>query len=402
MPETAMTEGWARVAFGDVVRQVQDRVDPDKAGLERFVAGEHMDTDDLRIRRYGTIGNGYLGPAFHMRFKPGQVLYGSRRTYLRKVAVADFEGITANTTFVVESKDPGVLLPDLLPFIMQTEPFHEHSRKQSKGSVNPYVNYSDLTWYEFALPPLDEQRRIAGLVGAVEVLINSLLTLAAEAERTYLACVFHVFTPHMNAGRAPSALTPLGTPWVSKRIDECFELQLGKMSSKKAREGQEQTVYIKNNNVLWDRFVLEDLPQMSFSPAERQKFSLRPGDLVVCEGGEIGRAAIWTDVGREVVYQKALHRLRPIEDVVMPRFLLHYLRYCANAGELKKIATGTTILHLPQESLGALRFPFPDWESQHVLVEQLDLVTRAIERARERADELRSVKAMLLQRVLTR
>ncbi len=103
-----------------------------------------MDTDDLRIRRWGDIGGDYLGPAFHMRFKPGQVLYGSRRTYLRKVAVADFEGICANTTFVFESKDPTVLLPELLPFIMQTEAFHDHSIKQSKGSVNPYVNFSDL------------------------------------------------------------------------------------------------------------------------------------------------------------------------------------------------------------------------------------------------------------------
>ena len=93
MGHRSVKAGWTRVAFGDMVRQVKDRVDPVKAGLERYVAGEHMDTDDLRIRRWGEIGAGYLGPAFHMRFRPGQVLYGSRRTYLRKVAVADFEGI---------------------------------------------------------------------------------------------------------------------------------------------------------------------------------------------------------------------------------------------------------------------------------------------------------------------
>ena len=68
------------VKFGDVVRQVKDKVDPQTAGLERYVAGEHMDTDNLHIRRWGEVGDGYLGPAFHMRFEPGQVLYGSRRT----------------------------------------------------------------------------------------------------------------------------------------------------------------------------------------------------------------------------------------------------------------------------------------------------------------------------------
>jgi type I restriction enzyme S subunit len=79
---TELKPGWQRVKFGEVVRQVKDKVDPATSGLTRFIAGEHMDTDDFRIRRWGEIDDGYLGPAFHMRFKPGQVLYGSRRTYL--------------------------------------------------------------------------------------------------------------------------------------------------------------------------------------------------------------------------------------------------------------------------------------------------------------------------------
>ncbi|WP_052507138.1 restriction endonuclease subunit S [Desulfonatronovibrio magnus] len=180
MPDK-LKKGWTKVAFGDVVRQVRDRVNPEETDIECYVAGEHMDTDDLKIRRWGIIGDGYLGPAFHMRFKPGHVLYGSRRTYLRKVALADFEGITANTTFVLEPKDPSVLLPELLPFIMQTESFHDHSIKQSKGSVNPYVNFSDLAWYEFALPPLDEQRRIAEVLGASYDLYGSMNSLLIDA-----------------------------------------------------------------------------------------------------------------------------------------------------------------------------------------------------------------------------
>ena len=175
---------WTRVAFGDVVRQVKDHVNPATADLRRYVAGEHMDTDDLRIRRWGTVGDGYLGPAFHMRFRPGHVLYGSRRTYLRKVAVADFEGVTANTTFVMETRDPNVLLSELLPFLMATESFHEHSIKKSKGSVNPYVNFSDIAAYDFALPPLDEQRRVANALSAVESLRQRLLDLLDLHETT--------------------------------------------------------------------------------------------------------------------------------------------------------------------------------------------------------------------------
>lgn len=184
MPELAVKRskgGWTTVAFGDVVRQVKDKVDPEESGLERYIAGEHMDTDDLRIRRWGEIGDGYLGPAFHMRFKPGHVLYGSRRTYLRKVAVADFEGITANTTYVLESVDPEVLLPELLPFIMQTEAFSRHSVRESKGSVNPYVNFSDLAWFEFALPPIEEQRQVARILVAARELREKLFMLGNQS-----------------------------------------------------------------------------------------------------------------------------------------------------------------------------------------------------------------------------
>lgn len=161
MNSETLKPGWTKVKFGEVVRQVKDKVDPETSGLERYIAGEHMDTDDLRIRRWGEIGDDYLGPAFNMRFKPGHVLYGSRRTYLRKVARPDFEGVCANTTFVLESKDPKKLLPELLPFVMQMEEFHSYSIKNSKGSVNPYINFSDLAQFKFMLPTLDEQKIIA-------------------------------------------------------------------------------------------------------------------------------------------------------------------------------------------------------------------------------------------------
>jgi len=168
---------WPKVRFGDVVHSVKVDVNPETSGFQRYVAGEHMETDNLHITSWGNIGNGYLGPAFHRKFVKGQVLYGSRRTYLRKVAVAEFDGICANTTLVLEPKD-GSLLPELLPFIMQSESFTEFSIKNSKGSVNPYINWSDLARYEFPLPPLDEQRRIAEILWAVdEVITKNLVTL---------------------------------------------------------------------------------------------------------------------------------------------------------------------------------------------------------------------------------
>jgi type I restriction enzyme S subunit len=183
---SSQSEGWRIVQFGDVVRQVKKKVDPVAAGIERYVGGEHMDTDDLRIRRWGNVGDGYLGPAFNTAFVPGQVLYGSRRTYLRKVAVADFEGVCANTTFVLEPSSSD-LRREFLPYVMTTEQFHEHSIKQSKGSVNPYINYKDLTWYQFALPPTEEQQRIVEAMATLDEAISAHFEACRAVSRVALS-----------------------------------------------------------------------------------------------------------------------------------------------------------------------------------------------------------------------
>ena len=151
----------SRVKFGDVVKDVKINIDRLNNPYEFYVAGDHMDSEDLTTHRKGRFATDDVGPAFIRVFKPGQILYGSRRTYLKKIAVADFEGICANTTFVLETKDPLVLEQRLLPFIMLSKDFTTWSIAKSKGSTNPYVLFSDLADFEFELPPLEEQKVLA-------------------------------------------------------------------------------------------------------------------------------------------------------------------------------------------------------------------------------------------------
>lgn len=165
---------WVKVSLGDVVAHSTESIDPNNGVVTRYVAGEHMETDRFRISSWGDIGDGYLGPAFIRRFHVGQVLYGSRRTYLRKLCVADFEGVCANTTFVLNTKDPQLLLQSYLPYVMTTEEFHSYSVRESKGSVNPYVNWSDIAKYKFSLPPISEQQSLCTLFRQLEDLLDKL------------------------------------------------------------------------------------------------------------------------------------------------------------------------------------------------------------------------------------
>lgn len=153
-----------QVKFGDVVKEVKINIDRTNNPYEYYVAGDHMDSEDLTIHRKGSFATDDVGPAFTRLFKPGQILYGSRRTYLKKVAVADFEGICSNTTFVLETKDESILRQRLLPFIMLTDDFTKWSISKSKGSTNPYILFSDLANYVFELPDIARQDELVELL----------------------------------------------------------------------------------------------------------------------------------------------------------------------------------------------------------------------------------------------
>lgn len=162
----ALKPGWRRVKFGDVVRLSKARSqDPLADGIERYVGLEHLEPGDLRIRRWGSVAEGVT---FTSVFQPGQLLFGKRRAYQRKVAVADFSGVCSGDIYVLETKDAQVLLPELLPFVCQTDAFFDHAVGTSAGSLSPRTNWTSLASYEFLLPPPEEQENIAFLLASAD------------------------------------------------------------------------------------------------------------------------------------------------------------------------------------------------------------------------------------------
>lgn len=175
---------WIPTKFGDVAIQQKGKVDRDNTDLTRYVQGGHMNSEDLHLRSWGVLEDEYLGPAFIRRFDEGDILYGSRRTYLRKVVIAPFSGITSNTTFVIRANEKNID-KRLLPFIMMSEGFTENSVRNSKGSVNPYINWKDIAKYEFLLPPLDQQAQLAKLLWAMDEVIENEKEVLSKADIIY-------------------------------------------------------------------------------------------------------------------------------------------------------------------------------------------------------------------------
>ncbi|MBM4431721.1 MAG: restriction endonuclease subunit S [Chloroflexi bacterium] len=156
--------GWRTVPFGEFVTAVNERVEPSEAADEIYVGLEHLDPQDLHIRWWGK-GSDVIGTK--LRFRKGDLIFGRRRAYQRKLAVAEFDGICSAHAMVVRAR-PDMVLPEFLPFLMMSDHFMNRAVEISVGSLSPTINWTTLKLQEFALPPLDQQRRIAEMLWAVD------------------------------------------------------------------------------------------------------------------------------------------------------------------------------------------------------------------------------------------
>lgn len=171
----------------------------------------------------------------------------------------------------------------------------------------------------------------------------------------------------------------LASPWRRVPLGDVFEMQLGKMLSKAAKRGTSPAFYLGNRHVQWDRVDLSNLEWMDFTRAEREKFNLLPGDLLVCEGGEVGRTALWRGERRDVFFQKAIHRLRVRSGAeVEPAYVLRWMRLAAQTGRFTDFTSQTSISHLTQEQLARVELEMPPFPEQRRIAEILDAADAAI------------------------
>ena len=181
MPETIKETQLFR--FDQMAVQVKDKVEPEEADVDRYVGLEHIDPESLKIRRWGEPSD---VESSKILFRSGDVIFGKRRAYQRKLAVADFDGICSAHAMVLRPKTD-VALEQFLPFFMQSDIFMDRAVKISVGGLSPTINWRDLAKEEFALPPLEEQRRIAEVLQASEAKKVSLGKLRDHAWKTNVA-----------------------------------------------------------------------------------------------------------------------------------------------------------------------------------------------------------------------
>jgi len=264
------------------------------------------------------------------------------------------------------------------------------------------------------VPPIGEQRAIAAFLDRETARIDALvakkerLIALLQEQRTAL------ITRAVTKGLDPTVpMKDSGVEWLGEipalwevaPVYARYEVALGKMLDAKRVTGEFSGLYLRNVDVQWDRVNTEGLPEMDFAPWERDRYSVRPGDLLVCEGGEVGRTAIWRGEIEECFYQKALHRVRPRAERDAPRFFFYLMYMVAKRGVFAGAGNQNTIDHLTAIQLKHYRFPFASEPEQRAIAAFLDRETARIDAlvasVRDAIDRLKELRTALISAAVT-
>lgn len=191
--------GWKKYRFEEMVQNISERVEPRQTDLDVYVGLEHIDPDSLNIKRHGHP-NDVEGTK--LRFYKGDIIFGRRRAYQRKTALATTDGICSAHAMVLRAKED-VIDPLFLPFLFHSKSFIDMAITISVGGLSPTINWKDIAKQEFLLPPKPEQKRLAALLWAADEMIEKekkSLSLSENLYNSKISSIFNNQKKHSNLG----------------------------------------------------------------------------------------------------------------------------------------------------------------------------------------------------------
>lgn len=374
---------WTRVRFGDAIQNVTDRVDdPSAAGVDRYVGLEQLDPGVMTVQRWDSPDK---VAAQKLRFQPGDVIFGRRRAYQKKVAMAEFEGICSAHALVLRAVHDSID-PHFLPVFLSSDYFLERAISISVGSLSPTVNWRDLKLQEFSLPPLDEQKRLADLLWSL------------ERHRTKL----HAESMHLDESRDAVIHSHFPVGGSTVPLGEIAQVTSGITLGPKRKSLPKAIPYLRVANVQRGSLHTDEIKVVGATDAEVGSKGLKRGDVLVVEGHasvkEIGRAAIW-DRDDSPLYQNHLFRLRPTTDL-RAEYLLEWINSSAGRTYIRTVAKSTSGLYTINSTvLKAMPVPLAPRTTQDAMLHAIAQIDGARQRQAAETENLGMLRSALLAEI---
>ena len=335
------------VKLGDVARESRLKWTKSKQDVP-IVGLEHLIPDEIRFDAYDINTDN----TFSKRFVKGQVLFGRRRAYQRKAAIAEFDGICSGDITVIQAIE-GKMLPELLPFIIQTPVFFDYANRGSAGSLSPRVKWEHLADYEFELPPLEEQKILADKLWAAYRLKEAYKKLlVATDEMVKSQFIEMVGDPRNN---------PKG--WPTKRLSELAEYSIG-LTYKPEQICDDGTIVLRSGNIQDGKISFSDIVRVN-APIKESLF-VKEDDILMCSrngsASLVGKVAMIPDINEPMTFGAFMTIIRSAE----AKYLYLYFQ-SQDFRERVSEGKSSTMNQITQKMLDKVEVPFPDKDVRETL-----------------------------------
>lgn len=374
MTEQQLPEGWQMVKFGDIAKHISKRVEPSETELEVYVGLEHLDPDSLKIKRYG-VPSDVAGQK--LLVKKGQIIFGKRRAYQRKVAVADWDCICSAHAMVLEA-NPKNVIPEFLPFFMQSDVFMNRAIAISEGSLSPTIKWKVLANQEFLIPTLDGQVKLATVLDHTNDVRNKNELLADSLEPLKQSLLVSLLLEGINSNKfQDSMFGKIPSHWRMVSVgDLTLEHKQGFYTKEKYTENGCYLIRITDLDNPSVHF--SDMPKVAVDAKTIEQFRVCKGDFLFARSGTIGRYGIF-DSDKEAIFASYLIRFRFNESKLLTRYFGYFYESIVCARQLRGIAQQGSNVNINAENIKKLKIPLPPIEEQEAIlgkIEELDCIVR--------------------------
>jgi len=393
---TKLKPGWKVWRFDQMATNVNVRVDnPSECGMEHYVGLEHLDTDSLKIRRWGTPND---VEATKLMFKKGDIIFGRRRAYQRKVAIAEFDGICSAHALVLRAK-PEIVLPEFLPFFMQSDLFMTRAVEISVGSLSPTINWKTMAAQEFALPPIREQLTMVSTLLQTIELAERLRYAESAISTLFERLVLDTLAPRRENYHDSNPLAVFPANWSVSTLEGlcrtdapiCYGIvQVGDDDPTGIR-----TVQIKDLSGDFSGSLHRTSKNIESAYGRSR---VVPGDVLISVKAIIGEVAVVPpsftgNISRDIA------RLRPGPNIDS-NFLIMLLRSTPYRRYIHKYVVGSTRDELSIGTLKKLQVPCPDIQQQKSIVAILEAANFARVYFEQRSECALKMASVLLREAL--
>lgn len=356
--------GWEKVKFGQIAKIVTDRVDnPQESGLDNYIGLEHLDTDEIRIKRYGSPTE---VEATKFLCKKGDIIFGKRRAYLRKLAVTSRDAVVSAHSMVLRAKEDKID-PDFLPWFMQSSQFWKTAFAISEGSLSPTIKWKTLSAQEFWLPSKLEQKKIAKILWTIEDNVEKTENLIQVAEKLKKELLEELLTKGI--GHKKFKKTELGEipqEWQLRRFSDIIAINPESLSSRTEIEYELEYIDISsiegpNNITRTEKYKFANAPS-------RARRIVRKRDVIISTVRPYlkGFALICEDK-RNLICSTGFSVLRET-DLIVAEYIFQYCLSELFEYQSNMAMVGSNYPSLNNDAVEKLLIPLPPVEEQTRIV----------------------------------